>query len=476
MGVKKNIIYTTILTSSNYIFPLIVYPYVSRVLGVHNIGLCNFIDSVIDYFILISMMGVNIVGTRLIAADQSKKEKLNQTFSSLLTLNGLFTALALLFLCIATLLVPDLSENREMMGYGALKVVSNFLLLEWLFRGLEDFKFITYRSLLVKCLYVVAIFIFVRERTDYSTYYLLTVLTLTGNAVVNVWFSKRFVDFKRKLITFKYIWKPFLILGGYLILTSLYTKFNIVFLGFTTDDAQVGYYTTATKLYSIFLAVFSGVSTVLMPRMSSLLAEKKIDEFKVMIYKSINYLLSLSFPVIILTVIFSPQVIYLISGPGYEGAATPMRIIMPLMLIIGYEQIQVIQCLMPLGSDKIIMRNSIIGAVVGVVFNLLFVPMLKSVGAAITWVIAELIILYLSQIALKHKLGMKFPFKDLLNFILYYTPLTGILIILYYFSIDLEYWVSLILAAATTAIYFLILQIFILKDPIFKTILSKIKS
>ena len=476
MGVKKNIIYTTILTSSNYIFPLIVYPYVSRVLGVHNIGLCNFIDSVIDYFILISMMGVNIVGTRLIAADQSKKEKLNQTFSSLLTLNGLFTALALLFLCIATLLVPDLSENREMMGYGALKVVSNFLLLEWLFRGLEDFKFITYRSLLVKCLYVVAIFIFVRERTDYSTYYLLTVLTLTGNAVVNVWFSKRFVDFKRKLINFKYIWKPFLILGGYLILTSLYTKFNIVFLGFTTDDAQVGYYTTATKLYSIFLAVFSGVSTVLMPRMSSLLAEKKIDEFKVMIYKSINYLLSLSFPVIILTVIFSPQVIYLISGPGYEGAATPMRIIMPLMLIIGYEQIQVIQCLMPLGSDKIIMRNSIIGAVVGVVFNLLFVPMLKSVGAAITWVIAELIILYLSQIALKHKLGMKFPFKDLLNFILYYTPLAGILIILYYFSIDLEYWVSLILAAATTAIYFLILQIFILKDPIFKTILSKIKS
>lgn len=472
MGIKKNIIYTFLLTSSNYIFPLIVYPYISRILGVNNLGLVNFIDSLIEYFILFSMMGVNILGTRIVAADQNNRQKLEKAFSSLITLNGLTTFCALIALIVMTIFIPELNENKHMMGYGAIKLISNLFLIEWFYRGLENFKFITYRSLFLRILYVVSIFIFVKESEDYAIYYLLTVLTITGNAIINTFFSGKFVKYSFKQINFKGLWKPFVILGLYLLLTSLYTKLNIVYLGFTTDDAQVGYYTTATKLYSIFLAMFSGVSTVVMPRMSNLLSENKIEEFKSLINKSIHYLLSLSIPVIILAAIFSPQIIYLISGPGYEGAITPMRIIMPLMLIIGYEQIQVIQCLMPLGSDKIIMTNAIAGAIVGIVLNLLLVPYLECVGSAITWLIAELVIMTLSQIALSRKLNINFPTSYLLKTLINYSPLLLLLLPVYYF-IELEYWVQLIIAASLTGIYFLGLQIFVEKDPLIIKLLSR---
>lgn len=473
MGIKKNILYTSILTSSNYIFPLIVYPYVSRVLGVTNIGLCNFIDSVINYFIMFSMMGLSIVGTRQIAANRSNQNHINSVFSSLITLNLIFSGIAIIVLVIATLTVKDLYAHKDMMIYGGVKVLSNILLIEWLYRGIENFKFITIRSIIIKCLFVISIFIFVRNENDYNIYYLLTVLVVTGNALINFYYSTKFVRFKLKLISLRKYLKPFIILGLYLVLTSLYTTFNIVYLGFTTNDTQVGYYTTAIKLYSILLALFSGISTVLMPRMSNLLSDNKTEEFKHLMDKSISSLFLFATPLIVLTVIFAPQIIMLLSGPGYEGAITPMRIIMPLMLLIGYEQIQVIQCLMPLGKDKVIMINSSVGAIIGVILNLILVRYLASIGSAITWMSAEFVILILSQIALNKLLNVKFPWKNLCNIMLSFAPLAMILLFLYYFGNELDYWKILIIASMTTLLYFIICQLFILKNSILINLTNK---
>ena len=248
MGVKKNIFYTSILTTSNYIFPLIVYPYVSRVLGVTNIGLCNFIDNIINYFILFSMMGITIMGNRQIASERAKGHQINASFSSLLFINGLTTLLAILVLILLTIYNPILNENKEMMAYGALKVISNFFLIEWFYKGLEDFKFITIRTIIVKCLFIISVFIFVKNANDYKIYYLLSVLMITGNSIINMIYSRHFARFNIRLIKLRNIIKPYFMLGVYMLLTSLCTTFNVVYLGFVTNDTQVGYYTTAIKL------------------------------------------------------------------------------------------------------------------------------------------------------------------------------------------------------------------------------------
>ncbi len=392
-SLKQNIFYSGILTTANYIFPLITYPYVSRILGVANIGACNFVDSIINYFLILSALGIGTVGIREIAKNKGDKDKLQKTFSQLFTINTITTSIAVILLLFAMHTVPKLYENYDLMWIGVLKLVFNYLLIEWLYKGLEDFKYVTKRTILVRCLYVLSVFIFVKNTDDLGIYYFLTSATVVVNAIINLLYARRVVQFKFCFSSLKEYSKSVGILGVYNILTSMYTTFNVAYLGFVSSDTQVGYYTTSTKIHSLILMAFTAVTGVLMPRISSILAEKKYTEYSRLIKKSISILLLFSIPCIVVLEFFAPQIIYLIAGPGYEGAVLPLRIIAPLVLIIGLEQILITQSLMPIGKDKAVLINSIIGAFVGLSANLLFVPQLASVGSALVWLMSEVTVM-----------------------------------------------------------------------------------
>ena len=416
------------------------------------------------------------MGNRQIASDRATGASLNQSFSNLFTLNGITTVIALGILVALTLTIPTLRENHEMMWFGAIKLISNFLLIEWFYKGIENFRYITIRTICVKTLYVIAVFLCVRKSSDYMIYYLLTVLMVSANALVNTYHSRKFVSFSLKGISFALILRPFLLLGVYMLVTSLCTSFNVVFLGFVTNDTQVGYYTTATKLYSIMLAFFTGVTSVMLPRMSNLIASGLHEEFKQLLKNTTTLLFAFSIPIIILSTIFAPQIILLISGPGYEGAITPMRIVMPLMLIIGYEQIIIIQGLMPLKSDKAIMFNSSAGALVSIALNIILVHNLKSIGSAIAWLSSETVILILSQIVLTKQIHVLFPIKQLLRNILAYIPLAAILVTVYFTIDPAIYWLYLIIAGIVTLTYSVVIQLYWLKNKLITKFLSEVKN
>ena len=138
---------------------------------------------------------------------------------------------------------------------------------------------------------------------------------------------------------------------------------------------------------------FTAVTGVLLPRMASLLAQKKYNEYERLIKKSLKILLLLSVPCVIIIELLAPYIISIIAGQGYEGAILPLRIIAPLVLIIGVEQILITQSLMPMGKDNAVLINSILGALVGVLANIILVPHFKSVGSAIVWVISEIVVM-----------------------------------------------------------------------------------
>lgn len=473
-SIKKNFLYSSILTTANYIFPFLTYPYISRVLGVNNIGICNFIDSIINYFILFSMMGIGTIGIREIAKCKGKKEEKNKIFSSLFILNTISTTIALIVLIILIYTVPQLYTHIELMYIGALKLICNYLLIDWLYKGLEEFKYITIRTILVKTLYVIAVFIFVHNTDDYKIYYLISCLMITVNAVFNGTYAKKFVTLSFSQINIKPFIHSFLILGIYTILTSMYTSFNVAYLGFVTNETEVGYYTTATKLYSILLALFTAFTGVLLPRMSSLLSENKLDEFKSLLQRSVNILFTFSIPIIIISTIMAPEIIQIIAGKGYEGAIIPMRIVMPLMLIIGYEQIMVIQTLMPLRKDKSILKNSILGATTGILMNILLVSSYKSLGSSIVWVTSELVVLTASQYYVHKYIKMTFPGKLLIKNILYHIPLVFCIYIIH--LTKLNEFISLIIGGITTILYCIIIQRFFLKNEIIIQLYNKLTS
>lgn len=474
VSIKKNFLYSSVLTASNYIFPFLTYPYVSRVLGVTNIGICNFVDSIINYFVLLSMMGISIIGIREIAGAKNDMVKLNGTFSSLFLLNGITTSIALIAVVIAICTIPQLYENRKLMSIGILKIVSNFFLIEWFYKGLENFKYVTKVTLTTKCLYVIAIFVFVHTSDDYPIYYLLSTLMITVNALFNCAYRRKLITFSFRNISLSAYVRPFFILGIYLLLTSMYTSFNVAYLGFVSNATEVGYYTTATKLYTIIIAFYTAFTGVMMPRMSSLLSENRMDEFKSMIQKSVGILFSVTIPAVILCCIFSPEIIAIISGAGYEGAIVPTRIVMPLLFIIGYEQILIIQILMPLKQDKAIFMNSIIGATVGVVLNIALVGRLASVGSAVVWLISESIVLVVAQYFVYKSIRVKFPMGFFMKNIIAYLPAMVVCLVIYFYMPGGAF-VRIGLAVIFMCVYFVIVQNRYLQNVTLLALMGKVR-
>lgn len=460
--IKKNFFYSTILTTSSYVMQLITYPYVARALGVDRIGLCNFADSIIAYMTLLSMLGIGTVGIREVAKSKGESQTLNGVYSSLLVLNGLSTFLAVVVLLVATFTVPQLYAIKGLMFVGAVKIVANYLNVEWLFKGLEDFKYITLRSVFVKLIYVVSVFLFVKSKDDYFIYFVLCCGTTLVSCLISLKYARRSVHFSFRHVSVSPYVKPMLTIGAYMFLTSMYTSFNVAFLGFVAEDTHVGYYTTATKLYTVLLGLFTAFTGVMMPRMSSLIANGQIEEFKHLLLRSINVLTTFSIPLIFFSMVFSPQIILILSGSGYEGAILPMRIVMPLMLIIGYEQILVIQTLMPLKKDKAILINSILGAAIGVALNFLLVPHLKSIGSACVWLLSEIVVLLSSQYFVTKSTGLRLPIGFFLKNIMVYVPML-LLLVPIYFYIENRFF-TVLCGGGVMLAYAYILNMYILKN------------
>ncbi len=428
-SIKKNMVYSGLLTAANYVFPLVTYPYVARVIGVDNIGLVNFVDSLVNYFVIVSMMGMAVLGVREVAAAAGDKGRLSRRFCALLSLNAVTTAIALALYAVTCALVDALRDHPHLMAFGALKIVFSAMLVEWLYRGIEDFRYITVRSVCVRLAYVAAVFGFVRSADDYATYYLLTILMIGVNGGVNLWHSRRLVAWR-----FPAAWrdvrmcvKPMLLLGLYTMLTAMYTTFNVTFLGFECGDHEVGYYTTALKLFTIIIAFYSAMTSVMMPRMSSLLSDGRQEEARTYLRRSVGVLISAAMPLAIATLVLAPDIIWAIAGPGYEGAVTPLRVIAPLIFVVGYEQILVVQTLMPRRCDKVVLRNAAIGAAAAVALNVAVVPKGMAVGAAAVWVACEVCVMALSQRAVGRRFAMPFPWRPLLRAVACCAPLAALL-------------------------------------------------
>ena len=414
MSTRKNFAYNLVLTASNYIFPLITYPYVSRVLGVTNLGICNYVDSIIQYFILFSTLGIVSFGVREIARYSNDFEKCSRTFSNLFAINLFLTVIAACVLVAITLFVPHFSPYRPFLFVGLVKLFANLFLTEWFFQGIQQFKYITIRSIAVRLIYVVSIFCFVRDADDSVIYYILTVLTIVLNGAMNWRYSLKFRKFSLKGLTPSMFIMPILVFGYYRILTSMYTTFNVVFLGSVAGDTEVGYFTTATKLYTIIMSVFTAITTVMVPRISQLIHEKKKQQIQEIADQIFSALEVLSIPIIVFSQFYADEIIYILSGAGYEGAIVPFKIVIFMLLIIGFEQVAIQQFLMATTSNKSVMIVSTIGAIVGITLNMMLTGKLGSVGSSLSWGLSEFAVLITGLILIKKLIGVSLRYKDLL--------------------------------------------------------------
>lgn len=481
MSLKRNFIYNSILTISGYLFPLLTYPYVTRVLGVENIGICNFVDSIINYFILFSMMGIGAVGMREISQCRDDRRKMSKSFTSLLALNLITTLMAIIVLVIAIYAVPALYPYKELLGIGVCKLFFNFFLIEWFYAGVEDFAYITKRSIFVRSIYVVLVFLLIKRPEDYQLYYFLTVGTYFFNGFINVFYCRRYIDITLRDINIRPYVNTFLTIGLYMLITNVYTSLNVTWLGFEAGAVEVGYYTTATKLYTIIMAMFTALTNVVYPRVTYLYSKGKTEEFWNKVNAVVGIILGISVPLVCLLIVYGPSMVHVLTGDGYEGAYLPFRIIAPLILIVGYEQVLVIQILMAMKHDKEITLNAICGAVITIVLSIPVVSHMGAIGTALVWGVTELAIVFLSLRVIYRVTTYRFPTRLFLKNILFCIPLFAILYIIHA-ALGMQHdnvWKEMLLLlviGAITAIYTIFVQIRCLKNEMFSQMVERIYS
>lgn len=470
-SIKQNVFYNGLLTVANYFVPLLVYPYVSRVLGVNNIGSCEFVDRIINYFVLFSMMGMLTLGTRTIATVRDDRSRLEKAFSSLVALNSLMTIAALVVLAVLTVCVPKLWMYRELMGVGACKIVFNFLLIDWFFKGLEDFRFITIRSLAIKVLYVAAVFLLVRKQDDYLLYYALTSGIVVLNAAVNWLASRKFVSFRWSDIDFRPYIRPFFALGLYMVLIPAYSTLGVIVLGFFGSEATVGCYSYASRLIEAALMVYTTLSQVLMPRMARVIESGDREQFQSYIRKSQDVLFGVSVPMVLIFLLFPSQIITLLFGAEFAAGSLPLMILSPLILIIGYEQLLVIQILLPGKQDSIVLRNTAIAAILGVIMCLTLIPRLGGIGSALVWISAESLILVLSQFAVQRLYHLSFAWRPCYKSVVLHIPLVLLILLMGKGMSGLAYLGS---SLFLTGIYCIAVQWFFYADGELSNIVRKL--
>lgn len=387
--ITTNFIYNVALTISTFLINLIIFPYVSRILGVDNIGRVGFVNNVISYFSLFALLGIRTVGIREIAAAGNDRKKRSEVYSSLMSLLGVTTFVVTIIYIICVFFIPRFAQEKELLLIGTSSLFFTSFLIEWFYQGIEDFRYITIRTVLIKILYAVAVFAFVKAADDIYFYYILTVLVVVVNSLINLVYSKKFCDLRFYFRGIKSFLKPIISLGAYNIMVSMYTTFNVIYLGFVASDAEVGYYYTSTKVYSIIIGVFFAFTGVMLPRMSSLISENRLDEYKEKISKSFDMTFAAAIPIILYCVMMAPEIIRLFAGSGFDGAILPMRIVMPIILLSGMAQIWIQQILVPYRKDKIVFYCAVCGAVVGVIANILLVKNNGAIGSALVLLMSE---------------------------------------------------------------------------------------
>lgn len=388
--VAENVVYNVALTLSTFLINLILFPYVSRVLGVDYVGKIGFVNNVISYFSLFTIWGIRSIGIREVAACGEDIKKRTEVFSSLLCFLMITTTIVTIVYVFAIFSVPRFRTDHSLLLLGSISLFFTSFLIEWFYQGMENFRYITLRTVAIRIIYAVLVFLFIKSPDHYLLYFGLTVAVVLVNSVINLFYSHNFVRFSYKTINLKKYIKPLLSLGLYNIVLSMYTTFNVVYLGFVCSDTEVGYYYTSTKIYQIIIGIVAAFTGVMMPRISNLLNSNHEQEVKTKIKKSLELMMFVSIPLGIFFFFMASHVVQLISGSGYEGAVLPMRIIMPVIVIASLAQIWVIQILIPRKKDNIVLISATIGAIVGISSNLLLVGSLGAVGSAIVLLLSEI--------------------------------------------------------------------------------------
>ncbi|MCH5335647.1 MAG: flippase [Alistipes sp.] len=409
-SLKGNVVLNVINTITSIIFPVITFPYASRILTPEGIGAVNFLFSIVQYVVLLTSIGIPMYAIREIAKYRDDRRLRNNIAVEIIILHLILSLFGYVIIYLLGRFVPQIHDQLELLYILSLTVLFNCIGVNWFYQGIEDFLFITVRAVIVRTLAAAALFIFVKDRSDLLIYGAVVVGTSVGNNLFNFihlrsHISLKDIDFGSLNIMRHF--RPALHIFVFNLITSIYVHLDSVMLGFMKGDTSVGLYTAGVKLSHIILSVVTSLGVVMIPRCSNLIQQGEHDKFALISRKAIRLVVFAALPMAAGLMLTAQPVIALFCGSEFMMSVPVLYWVSPIILFVGITNVLGLQILYPQNRENIVIWSVAGGAAVNFLLNLVLIPVYAQKGAAAATFCAELTVLCLQIV-----LGRRYiPFK-----------------------------------------------------------------
>lgn len=404
-NVKINFIYQVTYQILVLALPFLISPYVSRKLGAEGLGTYSYSYSVAYYFVLISMLGILNYGNRAIAKVRDNRDKLNQTFSEVLTLH---ICISLIGIILYIIYVAAVASSKLYASIQIVYVFSGLFDITWFYYGLEKFKSTVTRNIIVKILTFAGVFTFIHNKNDLWKYCLIMAISFLVSQIILWGPLKKYVTFVRvnRHDVLKHL-KPMLVLFIPTIAISLYKYMDKIMIGMMSNKVQLGFYENSEMLNKAVLSVITSVGTVLLPQMSNLVEKKDWVKYKKYLGISMRYVMLMAwagaFGLAAVADVFAP----LYWGDEFSEVGTIIQILSITIPFISFANVLRTQYLLPFERDKDYALSVIIGAVINVIANSLLIPRYGANGASAATVLAEATVCIVQTIQVRKEINIK---------------------------------------------------------------------
>ena len=474
MSVKKNYFYNLLYQAFLLIIPLAVTPYISRVLGADGSGKYGFSFSVVTYFTLFASLGFGYYAQRLIASHREDEMAKARDFWEIIIARGVSTGIALI--AFGGFLAFGVFPKKYRLILLALfpYILSSGVDIAFYFQGNERFKEIVLRNIFVRLVAFGGVFLLVKDSGDIWIYALLqSAAALCSGGFLWSALPKETLSYpKRGLKPWKHI-LPTLVLFLPTMATTVYTALDKTLLGVITgSDSEIGNYEYSERLVKMAMTLLTALGTVMIPRNSERFARGDIDGVRQNIFRSVRFVLFLGVPLCLGLSAISGNIVPWYLGTGYQKADKMMKLLSPIILMIGLSNVFGLQFLIPSGRDKQFTVAIVCGALVNLLLNLLLIPLLKGYGAAISTVVAESVVTFIMFRSIKKEIGGVCVFDGWWRYalagVVTYLPSRALA-----FALTPSFWHSLLLAGVGALVY--VLALIALHEPIILDAVGDVK-
>ena len=444
-------------TALSIIFPLITYPYISRILGVENLGKINYTASIVGYFSLIAALGISTYAIREGGRIRSNSVKLSHLGNQIFTINILSTVVSyLLLLLVVWLFIP----NRE---YQILICIQSLL-------------YITIRSIVIQILSLILMFVLVKTASDLYLYTFISVIGSGISCILNLIYCRKYLKLSLvwRLDLVKHF-KPIMVLFSGGLVISIYANSDMLILEWFKGAYYVGLYAVAARVYTILKNLLASIYSVTIPRLSHLFGEQKIDEFKKSYTQILSVVTLILIPMSAGLIVLSREIILFLGGIKFIDATLTLQLLAISLIGAIFGGILTYGLNIPIGRESVNLTGALYGIIVNIGISLLLIPVFKQNGAAAATIASEFFIVLYNFLVVRES-GKYIDFviwrKNLIQALLGFFS-----IIIIGFGVKLFVTNSLLLIFSITlvAIIVYLLELKLLKNPLLDHILDMVK-